>query len=172
MYPRSINISKHIRPVRTRYRQVLSLFLGLLLLATQACDFAPGSYPYAETYELSASEDQVKQAIHRFKQEHPEYSVPKVTIDGTTTWALIDHQSKDPDYWYVVYFYYPEERRILLTWTRPAEKGKTTFALVGINQGLTLGRWRDINKDFSGSENDELKKAFEERILKKIKEML
>lgn len=51
------------------------------------------------------------------------------------------------------------------TQTRPAEKGKTTFAFVSINEGLTLGDWKEINIDFSRSENKEEKKKFEERIL-------
>lgn len=137
-----------------------------------ACNFAPGSYPYAETYELNYSEEEVKTAINKFKQEHTEYVVPKVTIDGKATWDLIDQQSKEPNHWYIVYFYYPKENQIILTWTRPAEKGKTTFAFVSINEGLTLGNWKEINKNFSRSENKEEKKKFEERILNKLKEKL
>jgi len=137
-----------------------------------ACNFASGSYPYAETYELKYPEEKVKTAINKFKQGHPEYVVPKVTIDGSATWYLIDEQSKEPNHWYVVYFYYPKENQIILTWTRPAEKGKTTFAFVSINDGLTLGNWKEINKDFSRSENKNEKKKFEERILSKIREKI
>lgn len=149
-----------------------SFLVVVLFFKVTACSFAPGSYPYAETYELNYSEEAVKTAINKFKQEHSEYIVPKVTIDGKTTWDLIDGQSKEPNSWYIVYFYYPKENQIILTWTRPAEKGKTTLAFVSINEGLTLGNWKEINKDFSRSENKEEKKKFEERILSKIKEKL
>jgi hypothetical protein len=151
---------------------IKSFLVVVLLSKITSCNFAPGSYPYAETYELNYSEEEVKTAINKFKQEHSEYIVPKVTIDGKATWDLIDEQSIEPNYWYIVYFYYPKENQIILTWTRPAEKGKTTFAFVSINKGLTLGNWKEINKDFSRLENKEEKKRFEERILSKIKARL
>ena len=37
-----------------------SSLLIIFLLKVTACNFAPGSYPYAETYELNYSEDEVK----------------------------------------------------------------------------------------------------------------
>jgi hypothetical protein len=151
---------------------IISFLAVVFLSKLTACNFAPGSYPYAETYELNYSEDEVKTAINKFKQENSEYIVPKVTIDGKKTWDLIDEQSKEPNYWYCIYFYYKNENKIIYAWTRPAEKGKTTFAFVSINNGLVLGNWKDINKDFNRSENKEEKKKFEERILNKLKEKL
>jgi hypothetical protein len=148
-------------------------FLIVVILSQfTSCNFAPGSYPYAETYELNYSEEEVKTAINKFKQEHSEYIVPKVTVDGVASWDLIDEQSKEPNHWYGVYFYYKNENKIIYTWTRSAEKGKTTFAFVSINNGLILGNWKRINKDFSRSENEKEKKKFEERILNKIKARL
>ncbi|HBK83762.1 MAG TPA: hypothetical protein DDZ41_09235 [Flavobacterium sp.] len=136
-------------------------------------NFAPGSYPYAETYELNYSEEQVKTAINKFKQEHSEYIVPKVTINNQGSWDLPDGPSEEPPHWYyVVYFYYKNENKIIFTSTHPSGKNKTTLAFVSINDGLNLGSWKDINKDFSRSENKEEKKKFEERILNKIKEKL
>jgi hypothetical protein len=156
-----------------KFMAFIKSFLVIIFLSKiAACNFAPGSYPYAETYELNYSEEEVKTAIKKFKQEHSEYIVPKVTIDGKTTWDLKDEQSKEPNSWYIVHFYYPKENQIILAWTRPAEKGKTTFAFVSINEGLTLGNWKEINKDFGSSENKEEKEKFEERILNKIKEKL
>jgi len=153
--------------------KLIKLFMGTVLLILSAsilaCNHISGSYPYAETYELNYSEEEVKTAINKFKQEHSEYIVPKVTIDGKAACDLIDEQSKEPNHWYIVYFYYPQENQIILTWTRPTEKGKTTFAFVSINEGLTLGNWKEINKDFSSLENKDMKKKFEERILDKVK---
>lgn len=148
---------------------IVIVFFTTLLIA---CNFSPGSYSYAETYELGHSEEDVKNAINKFKQEHPEYSVPKVTIDHQGAWDLLDGQSKESTHWYAVYFYYKNENKIIFTWTRPAGKDKTTFAFVSINDGLNLGNWKEINKDFSPSKNSEEKKKFEERILNKIKENL
>lgn len=151
---------------------IKSVLVVILLSKITACNFAPGSYPYAEEYELNYSEEQVKTAINKFKQEHSEYLVPKVTINNQGSWDLIDEPTEDPAHWYKFYFYYKSENRIIFTWTRPAGKNKTTFAFVSINDGLNLGSWKDINKDFSRSENKEEKKKFEERILNKVKEKL
>lgn len=151
---------------------IKNLLVALVLLMTAACNFAPGSYPYAEEYELNSSEDQVKVAINKFKEEHPEYIVPKVTINNQGSWDLTDGQSKEPNYWYGVYFYYKSENKIVFTWLRPVGKHKTTFAFVSINDGLNLGNWKDINKDFNRLENKEEKKKFEERILNKINQQL
>lgn len=145
----------------------------LFFLATgTGCNWAAGSYPYVETYELDAAEEKVKTAIAKFKQEHSEYIVPKVTIDGQITSDLVDEQTENPAHWYLVYFYYPQENQIIHAWTRPAGNGRTTFAFVGVNNGLTLGNWRRINKDFNRSENKAQKKKFEERIVNEIRDRL
>ncbi len=162
---------------RIVWRNLTTLFVRIALAVVflfecNACNFSSGSYPYAETYKLNFPESEVKTAINKFKQEHPEYTVPKVTIDGKATLDLIDEQSKEQNHWYFVYFYYPKEKQIILTWTQPTEKGKTTFAFVSINEGLTIGNWKEINKDFSIYENEREKKKFEERILNKITEKL
>lgn len=128
-------------------------------------NFAPGSYPYAEEYELNVNENILTEAIQNFKKDNPQYIVPEQV-------QLNDGPGGDRDLWYFIYFYYPQEDQIVCTWTRRISKEKTTFAFVGINQGLSLGNWKDINKDFSRSDNNKEKKKFEERILNKIREQL
>jgi hypothetical protein len=150
----------------------LNILLIILLINNISCDFAPGSYPYAEKYELNYSEEEVKTAIKKFKTENSEYQVPKVTIENQGAWYLMDEQTKNPAHWYKIYFYYKTENQILLTWTRPAGKNKTIFAFVSINEGLNLGNWKDINKDFGSSVNKEEKVKFENRILKNIEQKL
>lgn len=135
-------------------------------------NFAPGSYPYAETYELDFSEEEVKRAVNEFKQEESEYIVPKVTIENQGLFDLLDEQSEESSHCYNIYFYYKNENQILFTWTRPLGESKTTFALVSINNGLNIGNWKRINKEFSCVENRKEKKKFEERILNKIIEKL
>lgn len=134
--------------------------------------FSPGRYPYAENYELPYPEEKVKEAIIKFKQKNPEYLVPKVTIQNQGSWDLADEPIKDPSYWYKFYFYYKNENQILFTWTSSLSKDKTTLAFVSINNGLDIGNWKNINKDFSVADNKKQKKIFEERILNKIKDEL
>ena len=123
--------------------------------------FSPGSYGHAETYELDFAEEKVIEAINQFKKENPNIAGPDFLTD-----ERIDGK------WYKVYFYFQDENKIVYTWTRPSGKNKTTFALVGLNDGLTLGHWKDINDDFDFSENRRLRNIFEERIVKEIRKRL
>lgn len=152
------------------FKSLLKIFCAVIFLSIiSACNFAPGSYPYAERYDLNYSEDKVKSAINQFKKEYPEYIVPKVTINNQGSLDLKDEPTVDPAHWYKFYFYYKNENKIIYTWTRPAGKNRTIFAFVRVNYGLNLGSWKDINRDYRRSENIEEKKKFEERILNKIK---
>ena len=161
-----MNCPDKINSKMKKNRLFLKSFLVIILfLKIIACNFSPGSYPYAEEYLINANEATLVEAIKDFKKNNPQYIVPEQT-------KLKDGRNSEKDYWCHIYFYYKEENKIIYTWTRPAEKGKTTFAFVSINDGLTIGNWKEINKDFSNSENSEEKKKFEERILNKIKEKL
>lgn len=144
---------------------ILAYFMSISFFYI-SCNFTAGSYPYAEKYLIKTDENSLISSIIDFKKNNPKYNIPNSTrlIDGRSP-------SKD-DYWYHIYFYYPEENQIVYTWIRNENKNETAFALIGINQGLELGKWRTINKDFSRSENAEQKKKFEDRILKKVKEIL
>lgn len=71
-----------------------------------------------------------------------------------------------------MYFYYQEGDEIIYTWVRQVDKGNTTFAFVSINKGLTIGNWKNINKDFSKQENEYQKEKFERLILDEVKKLL
>lgn len=135
------------------------LKMGILFLAS--CNLAPGSYPYAEVYELGASEEKLIEATNKFKTGHPDFMVPEYI-------GLVDGRSPDnTDHWYHVWFFYKEENKIVYTWIRGNK-----FALISINEGSELGNWKNINKDFTRSGNNQEKRKFEERILNRIKESL
>jgi len=127
--------------------------------------FAPGSYPYAEWYKLNIDEPALIELVKEFKKQNPIYDAPAEV-------GLTEGRRGKSDHWYHIYFYYPEENQIINSWIRENGKNETVFALVGVNDGLTLGNWREINKDFSRSENREQKRMFEERILNKIKDRI
>ena len=151
---------------------IVIVLSGLFFLYKLVNMFAPGSYPYAEYYELNYPEDKVIEAITKLKTSDYELLVPKVTIQGSGQWDLNDGKVKETDYRYKFYFYDKEKNEILFTWTRPSGPNTTTFAFVSINKGLDLGHWNDINDDFGFFENRKIKKHFEETILKQIKENL
>lgn len=145
---------------------LIIILFGLYKLATL---FAPGSYPYAQTYELNFPEDKVIQLINKFKSDNPEYIVPKVKINNSGSFDLPDERKDSSDHWYHIYFYLQKENIIIYSWTRPLTKNKTTFAFVSINKGLSIGNWQDINHDLSSSENDKFIQIFETEILNPIK---
>lgn len=140
----------------------IALFILLFFIS---CDFAPGSYPYVETYEIRGNEAEVVKIIERFKIENQDYNVPKEL-------NLLDGRSdRVGDHWYHIYFYYKDTNKIINTWLRQAEGNKTTFALVAINDGLQLGNWKRINKDFSRKENIQEKEKFTTLIVDKVQKM-
>ena len=124
---------------------MLKCFLMNLVIVMSACNLAPGSYPYAEEYEVNLNEPALIESIKKFKINNPQYNVPEEI-------QLKDGRNDEQDLWYHIYFYFPDENQILYTWTRTSGKQTTTFALVSINQGLIIGKWKEINKDFSDEE--------------------
>ncbi len=124
---------------------------------------APGSYPYAERYELNIADSDLIRKIIKFKTSNPQF-IPPESI------GLKDGKSSDTDLWYHVYFYYPLENEILYTWIRSDGK-KSILAFVSICIGTNIynNSWREINRDFNNSENMAQKKKFEEMILNKLK---
>jgi len=139
----------------------LAVVVGLFCIYILGDAFSPGSYPHAEKYEFDYPESEVIKAIDEFKTDNPNIVGPDFLVD-----ERINGQ------WYKVYFYFQDENKIVYTWTRPSGKNSTTFAFVSLNEGLTLGNWKDINDDFGFSENRRLKGIFKERILKEIEKRL
>lgn len=137
-------------------------FFGLFL---NSCNFSPGSYPYAEKYEFNFKESELIAAVNQFKLNNPKYIVPKDI-------GLVDGRSDSNDKWYHVYFYYPKENEIIYTWIRSNSEKNTTFAFISINKGTSIGKWKEINKDFDSHENELNKTEFKKRILNKIKSLL
>jgi hypothetical protein len=104
-------------------------------------------------------------AIEKFKMENPEFNLPSQA-------QLKDGVRDENDPWYHVYFYYESENEIVKTWVRKISDGGTTFAFVAINDGLTLGKWKDINNGYSRKENKLQKEKFERLILNEIKKQI
>ncbi len=138
------------------------MYLGLKYIAPS------GSYCYAQEYEFNIDEDRLITAIENLKKSDTQYNVPFVYRNGERVDVPQDGKRNGSDYWYQLYFYFPDKKEIIHFWTRPLERGTTTIGFVGINNGLELGNWKDVNKDFDSKENKEIKKLFQERILDKL----
>lgn len=131
-----------------------------LLFFFNSCNFAPGSYPYAEIYEFEVDEVELINAVQSFKRGNPEFSL-------SNTSRFLDGRRDEKDPWYHIWFYYANDGKVLKCWVRGNK-----LALVGIGDDLDLDNYKEINKDFSKEENKEEKEKFEKLILKKIKENL
>jgi hypothetical protein len=128
------------------------------------------SYPYGEEYRIDAGERQLVNAVNAFKKQHPEYCVPvTLTMPGGKEGQLLDGPRGKNDYWYHAYFYYPKENQVIKTWMKPIDSSHTTFAFDAVNNGLKIGNWRGVNKDYNEADRETIKQAFEQRILKEIK---
>lgn len=137
----------------------------LLLVSFGSCNLTSGSFPFAEIYSVNSEELELIKAIEKFKTENPKYSVPD-------KFTIYDGRRDNADYWYHVYFFYDYKETIVKCWVRPSGRGKTSFAFVGLNEGLKSGNWKFVNRDFNDEENEEQKRKFEKFILNEILENL
>jgi len=152
---------------------ILIVMTSMLVIYYLGWSFAPGSYARAEIYELEVSEETLLRIIESVKNENPSIRLKeKVGISENNKFYLREGRQDENDFWYSIYFFYPEKTQIVKTWTRPKTKTTTNFAFVGINQGLILGNWKDVNESFLWWKNRPAKNEFEDRILKRIKEKI
>lgn len=161
---------------RVHYRWGFILLVMFTIYKFGSIILGAGTDPFAECYELNASEEDVIKAINDLKKQEPDLIPP------TYLRKFIDiNGGRNDAYTYLVYFYYREENKVLETWTRPNNNYGTTLAFVAVNDNLSVKNWNDamnsygwntINDDYWFWENRRLKKQFEERIVLKIKKAL
>lgn len=156
------NLSKH----NMKRTLTLLIVLGLIaFLLYGVSKIAPSHYPNAEIYSVKQDGPKVIEAVKKIKIEHPDL-YPPVEIglkDG-----ISDSFRRD----YNVYVYYPDTKEIVHFWIGETSEYKTIIGFIGINKGHVLGNWKDINEDFSKSENQLQKQRFEKEILNPIIEIL
>lgn len=141
--------------MRKKYLFIIGgLLLFLFCFYKLGSAFAPGSYPYAEHYELNYPEKSVIEAAEIVREQNVYLHIGEGWEDKDTT-----------DHWHHIYFNF--HNRMLLTWTRPNGKNSTTFAFVRMQDENS--EWKNINNDFGYFENRKLKKVLEEEILARIK---
>ncbi|WP_034257673.1 hypothetical protein [Altibacter lentus] len=147
---------------------ILAVFVILILGYYFIWSFAPGSYARAEIYEFDVSENELIEIIQEFKKENSTLNLSSKVIGSNGEEQYLNDHKKG--YWHSFYFYYPDKNQIIHTWTRPNSNNKTDFAFVAVNDGLILGNWKNVNDSFFWWKNTSMKKEFENRILKQIKD--
>ena len=165
---------------------LLGLTLSIFLFYQLGKSFSPGSYPYAESWDLKANESEVIQIITEIKQEHPELIPP-----GETPSTI------EKDSWYFINFYYADTKEIVHTLLSDINSKMSTISFTStaiinkkrkpiidslsiklnidtssLAEDSIIVESRTINRDYGYFANKREIIKFEELILDKIKEKI
>lgn len=119
--------------------------------------FGAGSYPYAETFHLNASEGEVIAVIRTLQKEGCLHTPP----GKTNNISVRDTTAPYPDFWRHIRLYYPDTNEQVYTWTRPFDSTSTTFAFYQLNDKV-------INQDFWYITNAIEKRKFRKRVFEPL----
>lgn len=112
-----------------------------------------GSYPFAESWIIPATQSQVVAAIVALKRAQPSLIPPH---DASAQYV----------YWYYIRFRYPDTGQLVSTWLSPtADSSQTKFAFVSLSEPKDSTSYRLINRDFWYLENKLQIRKFEAQIL-------
>jgi hypothetical protein len=154
-----------------------------------------GSYPFAVSWDLKATEREVVDAIIELKRENPDIQpanqieyfskrdtgyiwnssemkdyLKKLEFDSLAPLPKKNWNNYYHDYWLIVEFYYQDTKEIVRTWTRPDnDTTTTTFAFVSLSKAGNKFDNRLINRDFGFFENRRQINKFERNFVDKIK---
>lgn len=157
-----------------------------------------GSYPYVETWEIQANEEEVLKAINELASIDTTFMLTdtnKYFVGRRNGYHNITHLTqegkeekyifKEPhsvfnsygseengwkDYWYHLNFFYSDTKEVVYAWTRPSEDSSTTtLALLGIAKLNNFASYKLINKDYWYFSNKSEINKFNDSIVEKIK---
>jgi hypothetical protein len=144
-------------------------FLILLLLISFSCNdfnkFSAGSYPYAEVFEITLPKENVIHKIDSIKVNE-KLQVPQFEWAGKET-LLKDKALKNG--YFVFYIFLKESNQIIYCYLRETDLNNTKIGLISVQNGLSLGNWKEFNKDLSHEETAHIKEIFKEKVISKIK---
>jgi hypothetical protein len=119
-----------------------------------------GSYPFVESWNIVAKEEDVIKAIQELKDENPNLRPPNDT-------------SFRSSYWFYVDFYYPDTKQIVHTWTRPGINEFTTdLAFISLSNSGKNEEAKLINKDFWYWSNRQEINKFKTQIVNKLEQIV
>ena len=119
-----------------------------------------GSYPFVESWNIAAKEEDVIKAIEELKNENPGLRPP-----GDSSFRS--------SYWFYTDFYYSNSRQTVHTWTRPGKNEFTTdFAFISISGSAKNGDDKLINRDFWYWDNKREINKFKAQIVDKLEKIV
>lgn len=119
-----------------------------------------GSYPFVESWNIAAKEEDVIKAIDELKGENP-----NLRPQHDTSFRC--------SYWFYVDFYYSDTKQTVHAWTRPGRNEFTTdFAFVSISDPGKNDQNKLINKDFWYWANRQEINKFKNQIVDKLEQIV
>ena len=119
-----------------------------------------GSYPFAESWNIAAIEEDVIKAIKELKNENPNLRPQNDT-------------SFRNSYWFYVDFNYADTKQIVHTWTRPGRNEFTTdLTFVSLSSSNENEEDKLINRDFWYWSNRQEINKFKSQIVDKIEKLI
>jgi hypothetical protein len=134
---------------------VILLFFFIILGAS----IGAGHYGYSQLYKCDVGENVLVRTIQTLKKKDSALNVSNSvgfsdSFDANHDYhAYIQYQNK------IIHFHVTEE---------PGDTDECRIYLDAINEGLILGKWRVINRDYDRQENIYEKKQFEKLLLEKL----
>lgn len=144
--------------------QKISMFLSFIvfLIYFESCDFAPGSYPYAQIYvSKNIDVSTIAQNAINFKNKNQE-------IGSIDSLGFVDGYHNNNKLWYYLYFNIKKEDLTFYCYLQNRGLHENIIGLVAVKSKKTQGDWKDINSDLDSQENEVYKTEFENLILKNI----
>ena len=119
-----------------------------------------GSYPYVESWNIAAKEEDVIKAIQKLKDENPNLKPQKDTSFRSSYWFFID-------------FNYSDTKQTVHTWTRPGRNEfSTDLAFISLSSSDKTKDDKLINKDFWYWSNRREINKFKTQILENIEKII
>jgi hypothetical protein len=149
-----------------RYKKTITIIvitIALLAFGFLGLFLGAGNYGYAQRYDFTTSRENLIEAINEFKTQNPQYKVP-ANLD------LTDSSDSTAGY-YHAYIYYPLENETIhfVAFNNPDYSKQSSIYLDAVNEGQSLGHWKEVNRDYGRNENLRVKKIFRETLLDKLK---
>jgi hypothetical protein len=119
-----------------------------------------GSYPFVESWNIAAKEEDVVKAIEELKNENP-----KLRPQNDTSFRS--------GYWFYVDFYYSDTKQTVHAWTRPGRNEFTTdVAFISLSGPDKNEEDKLINRDFWYWANRQEINKFKNQIVDKLEQIV
>lgn len=151
---------------------ILTIIVGVIVILLFGDYIAPraGSGSFTEKYKFNIDEDKLINAIEKFKQDNPQFVVPKeILLQNRTTHGLRMDSGYDAirnAYGFTLYF--RQKAEAMTFWIMQQDINGCEVGLTVITKGPTFDTMKLLYRQLSIKESKEAKNFFEEQFLDKL----